>query len=101
MGEGDGGLLCAIFWYNFLCLQLFQNKKVTITIIIVEMGFPGGSAGKESPCNAGLNLGSIPGTGSSPAGGKWQPTPEFLPGESHGLRSQVGYSPKGLRVRHN
>ena len=61
------------------------------------MGFPGGSADKESPCNAGLNLGSIPGTGRSPAGGKWQPTPEFLPGESHGLRSLVGYSPKGRK----
>ena len=28
------------------------------------MGFPGGSDGKESPCNAG-NLGSIPGSGRS------------------------------------
>ena len=30
---------------------------------------------------------------------KWQPTPIFLPGESHGQRSLVGYSPwecKGL-----
>ena len=26
---------------------------------------------------------------------KWQPTPEFLPGESHGRRSLVGYSPRG------
>ena len=24
---------------------------------------------------------------------KWQPTPVFLPGESHGWRSLVGYSP--------
>ena len=23
----------------------------------------------------------------------WQPTPEFLPGESHGQRSLVGYDP--------
>ena len=28
---------------------------------------------------------------------KWQPTPVFLPGESHGWRSQVGYSPRGHR----
>ena len=27
----------------------------------------------------------------------WQPTPIFLPGESHGQRSLVGYSPWGLR----
>ena len=26
---------------------------------------------------------------------KWQPTPVFLPGESHGQRSQEGYSPWG------
>ena len=26
---------------------------------------------------------------------KWQPTPVFLPGKSHGRRSLVGYSPRG------
>ena len=26
---------------------------------------------------------------------KWQPSPVFLPGESHGRRSLVGYSPRG------
>ena len=31
----------------------------------------------------------------------WQPTPVFLPGESHGQRSLVGYSSWGHRVRHN
>ena len=28
-------------------------------------------------------------------GRKWQPTPVFLPGKSHGRRSLVGYSPRG------
>ena len=28
---------------------------------------------------------------------KWQPTPVFLPGESHGRRSLVGYSPRGCK----
>ena len=28
---------------------------------------------------------------------KWQPTPVFLPGESHGQRSLVGYSLRGLK----
>ena len=32
------------------------------------MGFPGGSDGKESTCNAG-ELSSIPGLGGSPGGG--------------------------------
>ena len=32
---------------------------------------------------------------------KWQPTPVFLPGKSHGQRGLEGYSPWGLtRVRH-
>ena len=30
-----------------------------------------------------------------------QPTPVFLPGESHGHRSLAGYSLQGRRVRHN
>ena len=32
---------------------------------------------------------------------KWQPTPVFLPGKSHGQRSLVGYSPWSCRVRYN
>ena len=28
---------------------------------------------------------------------KWQPTPAFLPGESHGQRSLVSYSPWGCK----
>ena len=31
----------------------------------------------------------------------WKPTPVFLPGESHGQRSLVGYGPWGLRVGHD
>ena len=58
------------------------------------MGFPGGSDGKESARNAG-DLGLILGLGRSPGGG--QPTPGFLPGESHGQRSLVGYSPWGCK----
>ena len=35
--------------------------------------------------------------GLKPWGRKWQPTPAFLPGKSHGQRSPVGYSPWGLK----
>ena len=31
----------------------------------------------------------------------WQATPVFLPGEFHGQRSLVGYSPGGHRVGHD
>ena len=61
-------------------------------IIKVQVSFPGSSVGKESAFNAG-DLGSNPGLGRSPWRREWQPTPVFLPGESHGQRSLVGYSP--------
>ena len=51
------------------------------------LDFPGASDGKESTCNAG-DLGS-----EDSLGRKQQPTPVFLPGEFHGQRSLVGYSP--------
>ena len=35
---------------------------------MANLGFPGGSIGKESACNAG-DLGSIPGLGRCPGGG--------------------------------
>ena len=53
--------------------------------------FPGGSAVKNPPANAG-DAGSFPGSGKSPQGRKWQPTPVFLPGESHGQRSLMDYT---------
>ena len=28
---------------------------------------------------------------------EWQPTPVFLPGEFHGQKSLVGYSPRGRK----
>ena len=46
------------------------------------------------PVNAG-DSGSIP--GSIPWRRKWQPTSVFLPGESHGQRSLVGYRPWGCK----
>ena len=39
---------------------------------------------------------SIPGSGRSPGGGHGHPLP-FLPGESHGQRSLLGYNPQGFK----
>ena len=52
---------------------------------------------KNPPANAGdiRDVGLIPGLRKSP--GAWQPTPVFLPGESHGQRSLMGYSPWGRK----
>ena len=58
------------------------------------------SVGKESPCNAG-DLGSIPGSGRSSGEGNGNPLQYSCLENPHGQRSLVGYSPWGLRVRHN
>ena len=50
-----------------------------------SLGFPGGSEGKESACEAG-DPGSIPGLGSSPGEENGYPL-VFLPGEFHKQRS--------------
>ena len=44
-------------------------------------------------CTRHRRLGFDPWVGKIPWRRKWQPTPVFLPGESHGQRSWVGYSP--------
>ena len=53
------------------------------------MGFPCGSAGKESTCNVG-DLGSIPGLGRFPWRSQRLPTPVLRPGEFHGLYNAWG-----------
>ena len=77
-----------------------ENKQ--IIIIKWDKGFPGGVSSKEHACQCRkykrreLN----PWVGKSPWRRAWQPTPVFLPAESHGL---VGYSSStgSWRVRHN
>ena len=65
------------------------------------MGFPGGSDGKESACNAG-GLSLIPIVGNIPWRREWLPTPVFLLGEFYGQKSLEGYSPLGSqKVRHD
>ena len=51
------------------------------------MGFPGGSDGRESTCNAG-DLGLIPGQ-EDPWRREWQLTPVFLPGWATAHGSQT------------
>ena len=59
---------------------------------------------KESACNTG-DAGDddlIPGSGRSPGGGKWQPTPRFLSGKSRGQRKPGRLWAMGSqRVGHN
>ena len=62
-----------------------------------QLGFPGGASGKEPACQCrrhktfrfDLWVRKIPWRRA------WQPSSVFLPGESHGQRSLVGYGPQG------
>ena len=60
------------------------------------MGFPAGSEGEESTCNAGDPVN--PWVRKTPWRREWLPTPVFLPGESHGPEEPgAGYSPWGRK----
>ena len=71
---------------------LGKKKKTNVAGQKFWLGFPGGASGTDPPANAGntrdvgLNLGS-----EDPWSRKWQPTPVFFPGKSHGQRSLAGY----------
>ena len=57
------------------------------------IGFPCGSVVKNLPVNEETQKTWAPSLGGKiPWKRKWQPTSVFLPGESHGQRSLVGYS---------
>ena len=68
------------------CKDVAQAFQITVVV-------------KNLPANAGdiRDLGLIPGSGKSPWRRAWQPTPVFLPGESHEQRRLVGYSSWGQK----
>ena len=53
-------------------ITAFFSKSSQAIGLILQLGFPYGSAGKESTCHAG-DLSSIPGLGRSPGEGKGYP----------------------------
>ena len=76
---------------------LFEGKILTLLNGICKdiwehifLGFPGGSAGKESACNTG-DLGSIPWLERSPGEGKGYPLPYS------GLETSMHCSPCGCK----
>ena len=95
-----GSLYLLVTYFPFLTSSWFHLYEKSIIGKSIDTdqysGFPNGSFGKESACNAG-DLCSIPWSGRFPGKeiAKEQPTPVFLPEEFHGQRSLVGYSPWG------
>ena len=68
---------------KFLCCYLCLKASHVVLVV------------KNLPDNVG-DTSSILGQ-EDPLEEGWQPTPVFLPGESHGQRSLVGYSPWGCK----
>ena len=66
---------------------------------MLKFDFTGGTSSKESAsqCRRYRRYGFHPWFRKLPWRRAWQPTPVFLPGESHGQRSLMGYSPWGCK----
>ena len=70
--------------------------KIELGFLVSPYGIPGGTSGEEPACQCRRckRLGFNPWVRTIPS--KWQPTPVFLPGESHRQRSLVGYTVYGV-----
>ena len=85
--------------------SLWVLKTCSVQILLLDIsfylskegkGFPGGSNGKESTCNAG-DLSSIPGLGRSPGGGHGNPLQCFCLENPHEQRNLTGCSLRGCK----
>ena len=72
--------------------KIFSFYCLFLTIYL--FGFLGGGVVKESTCQCWRH-GFDPWVRRISCRRKWQPTPVFFPGQSHGQRSLAGYNPWG------
>ena len=68
-------------------------------VLCTASGLPRWHSGKQSTCRCRIqkSLGFDPWVRKIPWRRKWQPTPVFLPGESHAQRNLADYSPWGCK----
>ena len=78
----------------------YYDVTMSLTSAVMRTGLPWWLSGKESPCQR-RRLRLDPWVRKIAWKRKWQPTPVFLPGESHGQRSLAGYSPWGSKELSN
>ena len=72
-----------------------QKTKRSACIYTACKGFPGDTSGKESACQRRRRETQVQSLcREDPLEEDMAPTPVFLPGESHGQRSLVGYCPQ-------
>ena len=85
--------------YHFITYWTFWSQLANQHwyFIVIYLGFPGASDGKESACSVG-DLGLIPGLGKSPEEGPGNPLQYSRLENPHGQRSLAGYSLWGGRV---
>ena len=81
---------------GFLSGKICRRKDRLPTPVF--LGFPCGSAGKESDCNE-EDLSLIPGLGRSPGEGEGYPLQYSVPGEFHGLYSPWGRKESDMTER--
>ena len=81
-------------------MQRCAYKEGRTLVIVTLKGFPSGASGKGPACQCRRykRLAFDFWVGKILWRRAWQPSPVFLPGESHGQRSWAGY---GLRVGHD
>ena len=72
-------------------LTLFTKPFSRTNSLNLPRNLPRWVRGKEPACQC-RRLGFNPWVRKTPWRRKWQPTPVFLPGKSHGQRSLAGYS---------
>ena len=87
LGIISNSLFCSIVLHVCFMLILFYFDYIGLCYIL---GFPCGSAGKESACNAG-DLSLIPWVGKIPWKRERLPTPVVWPGEFHEQYSPWGH----------
>ena len=77
-------------WSGMFC----SNFAYILLHALISWGFPSGSVVKNLPANAGDagDMGFLARAWKEPLE-EAQPTPALLPGESHGQRSLMGYTP--------
>ena len=84
------------FFYYFCGKMAFHRSSKNLETNLGKRGLPWWCRW-QSICLQRRRPGFDPWVGKIPWRRKWQPTPVFLPGESHGRRSLIGYRPWGAK----
>ena len=72
--------------------QFFGNLFLGAELLVTLFGFPGGASSEDPACQCRRQEMQVQPLGwEDPLEKVWQPTPAFLPGDSCGQRSLVGY----------